>query len=78
MVKDIKSQASAEKKAQDFIKRIQHINNKQEVRYLSCSIGICISNHRINTYEQMVASADRVLYNAKGGGKGRVYCCQVE
>ncbi|MGN1343986.1 MAG: diguanylate cyclase [Traorella sp.] len=51
----------------DKVKQISFQNYK-----ITCSIGICISNHYLHKYDDLYLHADKALYKAKRDGKNKV------
>ena len=49
------------------VKQISFQNYK-----ITCSIGVCISNHYLRKYDDLYLYADKALYKAKREGKNKV------
>lgn len=78
-IKNIKTRALAEKKAQELCSLFRGISLLSQQHYaISVSIGMAMFPQDGRTYHELFAKADRALYIAKGQGKDRFSFYQDE
>lgn len=66
--------------ANDLLIEIRSIANAIDIDNVSCSAGICINKSKGIAYQEMFLRADKMLYEAKRGGKDTAayYCKSIQ
>lgn len=69
-----------EQLANELLVEIRSIANIIDIDSVSCSAGICISKSKGIAYQEMFIHADKMLYEAKRGGKDTAayYCKSIQ
>lgn len=66
----------AEEKIRRLNQELAAVQWENQPLQVQCSVGVCVCTGAQARYQQVYAEADRMLYQAKAGGKGR--CCVGE